>query len=57
MGVIDYGVISTPALFRESRKRERPAMMITASHNEPEWNGIKFILDGRGGPGGARSAP
>jgi len=48
MGVIDYGVISTPALFRESRMKQRAAMMISASHNEPEWNGIKFILDGRG---------
>jgi phosphomannomutase len=48
MGVIDYGVISTPALFRESRLKQRAAMMISASHNEPEWNGIKFVLDGRG---------
>ena len=45
--VIDYGVISTPALFRESRVRERAAVMITASHNEPEWNGLKFVLNGR----------
>ncbi|MGD0636487.1 MAG: hypothetical protein ABSA72_00410 [Nitrososphaerales archaeon] len=45
--VIDYGVISTPALFRESRVRERAAVMITASHNEPEWNGMKFVLNGR----------
>ena len=47
-GVVDYGVISTPALFRESRTRERAAMMVTASHNEPEWNGLKFVLNGRG---------
>jgi phosphomannomutase len=47
-GVVDYGVISTPALFRESRTREMAAMVITASHNEPEWNGIKFIVNGRG---------
>jgi len=46
--VLDYGVISTPALFRESRTRRTPAVMITASHNEPEWNGLKFIVDGRG---------
>ena len=45
--IIDYGVISTPALFRESRVRERAAVMITASHNEPEWNGMKFVLNGR----------
>ena len=46
--VLDYGVISTPALFRESRVRGRPAVMVTASHNEPEFNGLKFILEGKG---------
>src|SRR2546428_6940735 len=45
--VTDYGVISTPALFRESLRLGKPAVMITASHNEPEWNGIKFISNGR----------
>ena len=46
--VYDYGVISTPALFRESRRRGIPAVMVTASHNEPEFNGLKFIVDGAG---------
>ncbi len=46
--VIDYGIISTPALFRESRTRRKPAIMVTASHNEPEFNGLKFMVDGRG---------
>ena len=46
--VYDYGVISTPALFRESRKRGLPAVMVTASHNEPEFNGLKFLLEGAG---------
>ncbi len=46
--VVDYGIISTPALFRESRMRERPAVMVTASHNEPEFNGLKFIVNGLG---------
>ena len=46
--VIDYGVISTPAIFRESRRKERPAIIVTASHNEPEWNGLKFVINGRG---------
>lgn len=46
--VLDCGVISTPALFRESRVSGRPAVMITASHNEPEFNGLKFIKAGRG---------
>jgi phosphomannomutase len=46
--VYDYGVVSTPALFRESRTRELPAVMVTASHNEPEFNGLKFIVGGAG---------
>ncbi|MDV3294077.1 MAG: hypothetical protein LYZ70_07385 [Nitrososphaerales archaeon] len=47
-GVLDYGMLSTPALFRESRDKHRPAIMVTASHNEPEFNGLKFIVDGSG---------
>jgi len=46
--LVDYGVISTPAIFRESRRKERPAIIVTASHNEPEWNGLKFVINGRG---------
>ena len=46
--VFDYGIISTPALFRESRIRRLPAVMVTASHNEPEFNGLKFIVEGAG---------
>ncbi len=48
VSVVDYGVLSTPALFRESRRNSAPALMITASHNEPEWNGMKFVVNGRG---------
>jgi phosphomannomutase len=44
----DFGIISTPALFRESLTRKRPAVMVTASHNEPEYNGLKLIVDGKG---------
>ena len=46
--VLDYGIVSTPALFRESRVGRKPAVMVTASHNEPEFNGLKFIVDGMG---------
>jgi phosphomannomutase len=46
--VYDYGIISTPALFRESRKSGLPAVMVTASHNEPEFNGLKFLVGGAG---------
>lgn len=44
----DFGIISTPALFRESLTRKKPAVMVTASHNEPEFNGLKFIVNGKG---------
>lgn len=46
--VYEYGVISTPAIFRESRRRGLPAVMVTASHNEPEFNGLKFVVGGAG---------
>ena len=46
--VYDCGIVSTPAVFRESRRRGIPAVMVTASHNEPEFNGLKFIVDGAG---------
>ncbi len=46
--VYDYGIVSTPAIFRESRTRGLPAVMVTASHNEPEYNGLKFIIQGAG---------
>jgi len=46
--VHDYGITSTPALFRESRKSGLPAVMVTASHNEPEFNGLKFLVEGAG---------
>lgn len=45
--ISDYGMVSTPAIFRESRRKERPAIMVTSSHNEPEWNGLKFVVNGR----------
>lgn len=48
MDVVDYGMASTPALFRESLVRRKPAIMITASHNEPQFNGLKFVVEGAG---------
>jgi len=45
--IFDFGIVSTPALFREvNRRRLEGGLMITASHNPPEWNGIKFIVKG-----------
>jgi len=49
MGVSVYnlGIAPTPVAFRESR-RHAGGLIITSSHNPLEWNGIKFIVDGRG---------
>ncbi len=45
--VYNLGVAPTPAAFRESI-RYGAGIVITASHNPLEWNGLKFMLDGRG---------
>lgn len=46
--VMDYGVLPTPALFREVRDGIEAGLIITASHNPPDWNGIKPVYKGRG---------
>ncbi len=45
--VYNLGVASTPAAFREAR-RYGAGIIVTASHNPLEWNGLKFIIEGRG---------
>ena len=45
--VFDLGIAPTPVVFRESRKYGA-GIIITSSHNPIEWNGLKFIIDGRG---------
>ncbi len=45
--VYNLGVSPTPAAFREAIKYGA-GIIITASHNPLEWNGLKFILGGRG---------
>ncbi|HKZ60836.1 MAG TPA: hypothetical protein VJZ68_00265 [Nitrososphaera sp.] len=45
--VYNLGIAPTPAAFREAR-RYGAGMIITASHNPLEWNGLKFIIYGRG---------
>jgi phosphomannomutase len=45
--VYDLNVAPTPMVFRESRKYQA-GCIVTASHNPLEWNGLKFILEGRG---------
>src|SRR6188472_2966471 len=45
--VYNLGVAPTPMVFREARKYEA-GLIVTASHNPLEWNGLKFIVEGRG---------
>ena len=45
--VYNLGIVPTPVVFKEARKYGS-GIMITASHNPLEWNGLKFILEGRG---------
>ena len=45
--VYNLGIVPTPVAFREARKYGA-GIIITSSHNPIEWNGLKFILEGRG---------
>ncbi len=45
--VYDIGMAPTPLVFRESKKYDC-GIIITASHNPLNWNGLKFIVNGRG---------
>ncbi|MDC0928039.1 phosphomannomutase [Nitrosopumilus sp.] len=45
--VFDLGMVPTPVIFREARKYGA-GIVISSSHNPIEWNGMKFILNGRG---------
>jgi len=40
--VIDVGVCPTPTVLFMARKLKSEAVIITASHNPGEWNGLKF---------------
>jgi phosphomannomutase len=40
--VIDLGLVSTDLVYFASGVRDLPGAMFTASHNPPEYNGIKF---------------
>jgi len=47
--VTDVGVVPTPLLyFAASRLRKDAGVMVTASHNPPQWNGFKAFR-GNGG--------
>ncbi|RJS85703.1 hypothetical protein CW702_00750 [Candidatus Bathyarchaeota archaeon] len=41
--VTDYGVLPTPVLAYLVKEKHGGGAMVTASHNPPEWNGIKFF--------------
>lgn len=41
--VVELGVTATPALQWACRQWQAWGAMVTASHNPPEWNGIKFM--------------
>jgi len=45
--VFNLKMSPTPVVFREARNYGA-GLMITSSHNPIEWNGLKFIVDGRG---------
>ena len=45
--VCNLGMVPTPVIFRESRKYSA-GIIVTSSHNPLEWNGLKFIVNGRG---------
>ncbi len=47
ISVYNLGISPTPVIFREAR-RYGSGLIITSSHNPLEWNGLKFIIDGRG---------
>jgi len=44
--VFNLDMSPTPVVFKETRNYGS-GLMITASHNPIEWNGVKFIVDGR----------
>jgi len=43
LNVYDYGVVPTPVLAFLIKKSGTPGVMVTASHNPPEWNGLQFM--------------
>jgi phosphoglucosamine mutase/phosphomannomutase/phosphoglucomutase len=45
--VYNLGMVPTPVVFREAH-RYGAGLIITSSHNPLQWNGLKFIIGGRG---------
>ena len=44
--VVDLGLASTDLVYFAAGSLDVPAVMLTASHNPPMWNGMKFCLGG-----------
>jgi phosphomannomutase len=45
--IFNLGTVPTPVVFREARNYGA-GLVISSSHNPLEWNGMKFIIEGRG---------
>ena len=45
--IFNLETVPTPVVFREARNYGA-GLVISSSHNPLEWNGMKFIIDGRG---------
>jgi phosphomannomutase len=46
VGVDDLGMITTDMVYYAAGSLDEPGAMVTASHNPPGWNGLKFCLAG-----------
>jgi len=47
INIFNLETVPTPVVFREARNYGA-GLVISSSHNPLEWNGMKFIIDGRG---------
>jgi phosphomannomutase/phosphoglucomutase len=44
-GVVDYGMVPTPLIyFAVFHRKKQAAVMVTGSHNPPEYNGFKMMV-------------